>query len=149
MCEQVRDDIRGAERCPSEIQDYLIGIGGTTPCGEPMWRLVLARNVIWKVAGGKIWDENLSVSERGGFSFTEESGCRAYGNKPLRDESDRLTEQQRYPDLEGWIMQRWFPPTAYKKAQWFAPENCLPDGTPKLCALSLYSDYYIVAGNVL
>ena len=145
----MRDDIRGIERCPSEIQDYLIRIGGTTPFGEPNWRLVLARNVIWKVAGGKVWDENLSISERGGFSFTEESGCRAYGNKPLRDESDRLTEQQRYPDVEGWILQRWFPPTAYNKAQWFAPENCLPDGTPKLGAFPQYGDYEFVAGPVL
>jgi len=62
----MRDDIRGVERCPSHVEDYLLSIGGTTPFSEPMWRLVLARNVIWKVAGGKIWDQNLSIAERGG-----------------------------------------------------------------------------------
>jgi hypothetical protein len=139
----MRDDIRGVERCPSYIEDYLLSIGGTTPSGEPMWRMVPARNVIWKVAGGKVWDQDLSIAERGGFDLSR--GI-PHQNRPLRDESDRLVEQRRYPHIEGWILQRWFPPGAYSRTQWFAPENCLPDGTPKLGPFPEYGDYEIAGG---
>jgi hypothetical protein len=141
----LRDDIRGVERVPREIEEYLLTVGGRTPFNEPMWRLALARNVIWKVAGGKVWRENLTVSERGGFDLFE---GRPYDNQPLRDESGKLVEQQRYPHLQGWILQRWFPPSAYNKAQWFAPENCLPDGTPKLGPFPQYGDYEMLGGPV-
>jgi hypothetical protein len=140
-----RYDIHGVERAPQEIQDYLLAIGGRTPFDEPMWRLVLARNVVWKVAGGKVWNESLSVSERGGFDLFE--GC-PYDNQPLRDESGKLVEQQRYPHLDGWILQRWFPSSFYNKAQWFVPENCLPDGTPKLGPFPQYGDYEMVGGTM-
>ena len=140
-----RDDIRGVERAPQEIEEHLLTIGGRTPFDEPMWRLVLARNVIWKVAGGKVWSEGLSVSERGGFDLFE---GRPYDNQPLRDESGKLVEQQRYPHLAGWILQRWFPASAYNKPQWFAPENCLPNGTPKLGPFPQFGDYELVGGAV-
>jgi hypothetical protein len=138
-----RYDIRGVELAPQETQDYLLRIGGSTPFDEPIWRLVLARNVVWKVAGGKVWNEGLSVSERGGFDLYE---GRPYGNQPLRDESGRLVEQQRYPHLDGWILQRWFPASAYSQSQWYASENCLPDGTPKLGPFPQYGDYEMVGG---
>jgi hypothetical protein len=134
-----RDDIRGTQLCPSEIQDYLLTLGGRTPFNEPLWRLVVAESVIWKVAGGKVWDDNLSVSERGGLGDL---------NNPLRDESDHLVERRRYPHLAGWILQRWFPPSSYSKSQWFAPENCLPDGTPRLGPYPQFGDYEMIAGPV-
>ena len=140
-----RHDIRGSERCPAEIEEYLQNIGGRTPFGEPMWRLVLAGNVIWKVAGGKVWEEQLSVAERGGFDRKE---GRRHENRPLREEADRLVEQKRYPHLQGWLLQKWFPPLAYNKAQWFAPENCLPGGTPKLGPYPQYGDYEMLGGPV-
>jgi len=133
----IRNDIHGVNRCPSEIQDYLLTIGGKTPFGEPMWRLVVADSVVWKVAGGKVWDETLSIAERGGIRNS---------HKPLRDESDRLIERWRYPHLDGWILQRWFPPSAYSKAQWFAPENCLPGGIPVLGPFPQFGDYEMVGG---
>jgi hypothetical protein len=132
-----RDDIRGIELCPSDIQDYLMRIGGTTPFDEPMWRLVVANNVVWKVAGGKVWDENLSIAERGGLGNS---------HKPIRDESQRLVERKRYPHLDGWILQRWFPPSSYSKSQWFAPENCLSEGTPKLGPFPQFGDYEMIGG---
>ena len=139
----MRHDIRGVEHAPQEIQDYLFTIGGRTPFDEPLWRLVLARNVIWKIAGGKVWDPGLSASERGGFDLFE---GRPYGNQPLRDESGKLVEQQRYPHLDGWVLQRWFPPRSYSKTEWFAPENCLPDGTPKLGPFPQNGDYELMGG---
>jgi hypothetical protein len=143
-----RDDIRGTQLCPSEIQDYLLTLGGRTPFNEPLWRLVVAESVVWKVAGGKVWNDNLSISERGGLNLTAEGGCATPAHKPLRDESDRLVERRRYPHLEGWILQRWFPPSSYSKSQWFAPENCLPDGTPKLGPYPQFGDYEMIAGPV-
>jgi len=133
----IRDDIRGTQVCPSDIADYLQSIGGKTPFGEPIWRLVVADTVVWKVAGGKVWDETLSTSERGGIRNLY---------RPLRDESDRLIERKRYPHLGGWILQRWFPPSAYSKTQWFAPENCLPGGIPVLGPFPQFGDYEMIGG---
>lgn len=134
-----RNDICGTQLCPSEMADYLWIIGGRTPFNEPMWRLVVASNIVWKVAGGKVWQDDLSIAERGGQGNT---------NKPIRDESDRLVDRRRYPHLQGWILQRWFPPSSYSKSQWFAPENCLPDGTPKLGPFPQFGDYEMIAGPV-
>ena len=141
----LRNNIHGTTLCPSEIADYLLTLGGQTPFGEPIWRLVLAQSVVWKVAGGKIWDNNLSLSERGGFDLGE---GRPHGNKPLRDETGTLVERLRYPHLDGWILQRWFPPSSYSRSQWFAPENCLPDGTPRLGPFPQFGDYEMVGGPV-
>ena len=96
-----------------------------------MWRLVVANSVVWKVSGGKVWDDNLSIAERNGFNFTAEGGGATHSHRPLKDETGKLVERKRYPHLDGWILQRWFPPSSYSRSQWFAPENCLPDGTPK------------------
>lgn len=140
-----RDDVRGTQLCPSDIADYLLTIGGKTPFGEPMWRLVVAGSVVWKVCGGKAWSQNLSIGERGGFDF---ESCAPYSNRPLRDESDRLVERKRYPHLEGWILQRWFPPSAYSRTQWFAPENCLAGGIPKLGPFPQFGDYEMIGGPI-
>ncbi len=134
----MRDDIRGVDRCPADVAEYLETIGGKTPFGEPMWRLVLAHTVVWKVRGGKIWDDSLTVAERGGIDI--ETG-RQHTNKPLRDESDKLTEQRRYSYLEGWILQKWFPASSYSKSEWFAPDRCFPDGTPHLGPYPYCGDY--------
>src|SRR2546421_13054347 len=91
-----RDDIRGSERCPAEIEAYLQNIGGRTPFGEPMWRLVLAGNVIWKVAGGKVWEEQLSVAESGGFGREE---GRRHENRPFGERADRAGEQKADPPV--------------------------------------------------
>jgi hypothetical protein len=142
----IRDDIRGITRCPQEIIDYLAVIGGRNPYQEPMWRLVLASSIIWKIAGGNIWDESLGVTERGGFNI--ETGHR-YDNHPLRDESTFLVEQQRYPEIEGWVLQRWFPAEKYSRAEWFAPENCIPfTNIPKLGPYPQFGDYEIMQGPI-
>jgi hypothetical protein len=141
----VRHDIQGVERAPEDVEEYLITIGGKTPHGEAMWRLVVARNVIWKVQGGKVWDESLSIAERGGINMND---GRRYENRPGRDEGDRLVEQQRYPHLEGWILQKWFPASSYDKSQWFSPEHCMGDGTPKLGPYPQFGDYEMIAGPV-
>ena len=138
-----RNDICGINRCPSDIADYLNTIGGQTPFGEPMWRLVVADSVVWKVAAGKVWDDNLSLSERGGINSAAEGG-----HAPVRDETGKLVERRRYPHLDGWILQRWFPPSSYSRSQWFAPENCLPDGTPKLGPFPQFGDYEMIGGPV-
>ena len=139
----MRNDVQGVERASQDTSEFLVTVGGLNPYGEPMWRVVLARNVIWKVEGGKVWDASLSIAERGGIDV--ESG-RVYGNRPVRDEGERLVEQQRYPHLEGWILQKWFPASSYDRAQWFAPEHCLADGTPKLGPYPLFGDYEMMAG---
>jgi hypothetical protein len=115
------------------LSDYLERAGGLNEFGEPRWRLVLASSVVWKIAGGKVWDENLSVGERGGLLNPTA--------KPLRDESGTLVERRRYPHVEGWLLQAWKPASYYDREIWFAPQNCLPDGTPKLGPFPNLGDY--------
>lgn len=139
----MRSDIRGLDRCPSDVSEYLENVGGTTLFGEPMWRLVVASSVVWKVRGGKTWNKSLTTAERGGYDL--ENGT-AHENRPDRDDADKLVEQLRYPYLEGWILQKWFPPSSYGKEFWFAPENCFPDGTPHLGPYPDRGDYEVM-GN--
>lgn len=140
----IRDDIHGLTRPPESLQDFLLAYGGKTPFQEPLWRLVLAQNVYWKLAGDfKIWDAGIPVNERGGIDFWH--GGKPFANRPIRVESG-MVERRKYPHLEGWILQKWFPPSSYPKEVWFAPENCMFDGTPKLGPYPQFGDYELIDG---
>ena len=140
----MRDDIKGVTVVPTSTVEFLERYGGKTPFGEPMWRIVLAQNVYWKLAGNfKIWDESLSLNERGGIDMWH--GGKQFENRPLRVECG-MVERKKYPHLEGWILQKWYPASKYSKTMWFAPENCMADGTPKLGPFPEYGDYELVSG---
>jgi hypothetical protein len=140
----VRDDIKGAVRAPESIQEFLENYGGRTPNGEPMWRLVLCSSVYWKLAGDfKIWDERVPLNERGGIDMWH--GGKQFDTRPIRVESG-MVERRKYPHIEGWILQKWFPSSFYSKAFWEAPENAMFDGTPKLGPWPQFGDYELMSG---
>jgi hypothetical protein len=140
----VRDDLKGAVRAPAAIAEFLENYGGKTPNGEPIWRLVLCSSVYWKLAGNfKIWDPNVSLVERGGIDMWH--GGKQFDTRPLRVESG-MVERRKYPHIEGWILQKWFPSTFYSKTFWEAPENAMFDGTPKLGPWPQFGDYELMSG---
>lgn len=140
----MRDDIKGAVRAPEATQEFLENYGGRTPNGEPMWRLVLCSSVFWKLAGDfKIWDAGVPLNQRGGIDMWH--GGKQFENRPIRVESG-MVERRKYPHIEGWILQKWFPPSLYSKAVWEAPENAMFDGTPKLGPWPQFGDYELMAG---
>lgn len=102
---------------PAAVSDFLFRFGGKTPYGTPMYRMVLAETVgQWE--GGEWWDwpEHATMAERGGLDYgATESGLVLLGadpNKPERVVVEcRVVE--RYPGIEGWILERWIPPSAF------------------------------------
>jgi hypothetical protein len=109
-----------------------------------MWRLVLASSVYWKIAGDfKIWDESVPLNQRGGIDMW--NGGKEFETRPLRVESG-MVERRKYPHLESWILQKWFPSSFYSKAIWEAPENAMFDGTPKLGPWPQFGDYELMSG---
>lgn len=140
----MRDDIKGLTRAPESVREFLESYGGKTPFGEPMWRLVLASSVYWKIAGDfKIWDVSVPLTERGGIDMW--NGGKPFETRPLRVESG-MVERRKYPHLESWILQKWFPSSFYSKAIWEAPENAMFDGTPKLGPWPQFGDYELMSG---
>lgn len=135
----------GVERCPSDVSEFLERIGGLNVHGQPVWRMVIASTVFWKAEGGNVWNKNLTIAERGGINA--ETGFK-HDNRPIRDDHGKLVEKRRYPHLEGWILQRWFPASSYDKGYWFAPENCMADGTPKLGPFPDCGDYEMMGEAV-
>lgn len=138
-----RDDLHGP-LAPMDHQQFLLKYGGKNPFGEPLWRLVLASSVWWKIAGDfKIWDKSIPVNERGGIDMW--NGGREFDHKPIRVQSGMM-ERRKYPHIEGWILQLWFPASKYDRKTWFAPQNCMFDGTPKLGPFPECGDYELMNG---
>ena len=146
-----RDDVQLAGYAPKEVRKFLIRFGGLNPHGEANYRLVLAQCVLL-YHGGRFhdWDPNTSAEQQGGLmesdeteKFTTEvktpSGIQKIvaevpkmmvnPTKPLRI-VDEMRWVQRFPQLEGWLLQHWDPPSMYgDKDAWERP--CVP-GKPHL-----------------
>ncbi len=128
-----RRDIRRPDPVPKYLNRFLAQVGGHNPYGEPMWRLVWAKSVVWMIAGGKVWDDNLTLAERGGVLNPNA--------RPLRDDYGKLVQRLKFPHADGWLLQIWKSPRFYPREHWFAPQHLMPDGTPKLGPYPENGDY--------
>lgn len=105
-------------KAPVAIQRFIKSYGGTNPYGEPKWRLAIAAEIFVKEAGvWRDWAEGLTTAEKGGMNFTtnpEGSGMdfERHDNKPTRVVTE-IREKRKYPQSEGWILERWFPASTY------------------------------------
>lgn len=129
-----RDDVAPAGWAPLAHRKALRQFGGTNPYGESRYRVVLAQHV-YEWHGGEFWDwpEGAGLSDQGGLVFSDKivrkkhviktgdprvplqlltveqpEGMIANPSQPLR----RVVESRwvsRYPELDGWILQRWRP----------------------------------------
>lgn len=118
----------------------LVRMGGKTPAGDPMYRLVLAGQVTIKLGfAWEEWDESTPYELRHGSRVNPETGVLEHaGYKPLRVQTE-MREVTKYEDTppDEWVMERWRPPSmAGTKEEWYAPENCVP-GT-NLCKRGMF-----------
>lgn len=111
---------------PRETERFLKRYGGTNPFGLPKWRLIVASDRMVKEAGVyRDWAEGLSTAEKGGINFTpnpDAPGCnfQRYGNKPIRVVTE-MREVRKYPQSEGWVLERWFPASTYgTQEEWYS-----------------------------
>ena len=159
--------IKETQVVPSNLQSYLTRLGGKNPYGKPNWRLVFSHDVWVKEAGVyRDWDENLTTAERGGFNFeqTEEKmyaqiGGKAFeelgeqpqwaalrhDNKPIRTVVE-VRENQRYPMLDGWIMELWFPAFKYGSPEHWYSFKAVDGATSMLGEYPHEGDYEMIYG---
>ncbi len=71
------------------------------------------------------WAEGLTTAEKGGMRFEplpDLPGCNfgRYDNKPLRVVTE-MREIRKYPHADGWILEKWFPASAYgTQEEWYS-----------------------------
>lgn len=134
-----RSDVFAEGVAPDEVRECLVEAGGLNPYGEPIYRLTIAEQTRF-LQGGEWseWPDGISLQDRGGIHVDEGGVVRQEPpGKPLRV----VTEMRwivRYPVLEGWILQEWFPSHHYG-----APEDWYKytvHGHPELCRLGPYPE---------
>ncbi|MGP8269111.1 MAG: hypothetical protein ACLQLH_03510 [Terracidiphilus sp.] len=107
---------------PKLVRDYLIRRGGETPAGYPKYRMVLSSQVFEKKAGTWCdWDSSIAPEDRGRISpIVGADGKPFVSNRPTRVVKE-MREIPRYTEWEcqGWIIERWFPPSSYDRSTWY------------------------------
>jgi hypothetical protein len=102
------DQIHG-ERAPEYLQDFARRIGGLTPNGDPLYRVVRAESVFAKCFQTFTdWDDNIAPEKRGGVELSEDGvwQLRTAGNIRTVEE---LRSIEVYPGMTGWLVERWYP----------------------------------------
>lgn len=136
---------------PRETQRFLKRYGGVNPYGLPKWRLVTGADRMIKEGGvWRDWAEGLTSAEKGGINFSpipDAPGCNfsRYDNKPIRVVTE-VREHRKYPQAEGWILERWFPASSYgSQEEWYSFKAV--DGiTPMLGPYPECGDYEYLYG---
>ena len=118
------------ERIRAELAEY----GGSSPAGDPIWRLVLAQNCRIRCFGTmnhvsqdwKNWDDN---------------------KRPTDLVPDRIEEGEfwvpRYK-VKGWILQRWFPASVWGTRAVWEGERARDGRTRLLAAFPQRGDYMMM-----
>lgn len=139
---QERPDIRPEGRAPIHVRKFLAQLGGFNPYGEPNLRIALAQEIlIYRGAEWHDWPDNTSLEDQGGLQFSEKTKIVRHTVRGAAGESlamdvevpeelyvsqqkpTRVVKEmrwiERYPDLTGWLLQHWDPPTKYGSKQWW------------------------------
>lgn len=119
---------------PEWIQAELREYGGLSPDGQPIWRMVLANNCRIHCFG------TLNHIARSVQDFPEDA-------KPTDLVPDRIEEGEfwvpRYK-VTGWILQRWFPSSAWGLREKWEGEKARDGRTRMLAAYPLRGDYMMM-----
>jgi len=129
---------------PQEIIDKLTRWGGKNDYGEPNWRIILAENHLVQRAG--MWTEFEEDTEQ--VHFETVGNQVRYTTRQIAPDAIRtgVLWVPKYP-CTGWILERWFPPSAYgSKVQW---ESALSqDGvTPMMGPFPERGGYFMLSGG--
>lgn len=131
---------------PRETQRFLKRYGGINPFNQPQWRLIVSSERLVKEAGvWSDWAEGLSTKEKGGMNFSpiaEQPGVfyERFRNKPLRVVTE-VRETQKYPQSEGWILEKWFPASTYGTREEWHSYKASDGVTPMLGPYPECGDY--------
>lgn len=122
---------------PDWIQADLRAYGGESPDGQPIWRLVLADNCRIRCFGTMN-----HVSQK--TDQMEEFA------KPTDIVPDRIEEGEfwvpRYKNTHGWILQRWYPASAWGSKEQWEREKARDGRTRLLAAYPQRGDYMMMPG---
>lgn len=119
---------------PEWIQVELREYGGLSPEGQPIWRMVHTRNCRIHCFG------TLNHIERDIESLPD--NARPTDVAPQRIEAGEFWIP-RY-SVEGWILQRWFPPSVWGTREKWEGEKAKDDRTPLLAAYPRRGDYMMM-----
>lgn len=123
---------------PSDVKEFLRVYGGVNPYGKPLFRLIVASDRLVKEAGVyRDWNESLSVAER-----TVAPGV---NNRPDRVVTE-MREVCKYPHLEGWILEKWFPASTYGTRDAWEGFLAVDGFTPCLGPYPSEGDYEVLLG---
>jgi hypothetical protein len=131
---------------PRETNRFLRRYGGVTPFGKPKWRLIVASDRLIKEAGCyRDWAPGLSTAEKGGLNFegvpdTPLRGFTRYNNKPIRVVTE-MREVRKYPQSDGWVLERWFPASSYGTPEEWYSFKAVDGITPMLGPYPECGDY--------
>ena len=112
---------------PKAVQDAIARWGGRNPYGDPMWRIVLAQNIVAK-RGGLLHD--LGDGEQSVFAIGAHG--KIVESKIHDSVSSGIVELPRYGCGPGWIMERWFPASTWGTPEAWAAQRS-DDGSRLLC----------------
>lgn len=121
--QMIRDDISG-RRAPAWLQRIIARRFGSTPYGEPRYRLV--------------WGP--SRLERSGGEWTD------WRNGQMLRRVPELRRVRKYPGVDCWLIERWMPPESYGPPwAWYRPAadggTILPSGIGALGDYPTFGDY--------
>lgn len=112
---------------PADICNFLLRFGGKNQYGNAIYRMVLAETV-GQLEGGEWHDypENANIAERGGLDYERTEGglilLGADSHTPERVVVE-MRVVERYPNIEGWILERWLPPSSFgSREAWEKPK---------------------------
>jgi hypothetical protein len=110
---------------PEEINQMLADYGGLSPHGDPIWRLVLARNCRLRCFGQlNFLPDGLDIEDL-------PEGSKPTDVTPVRIEVGEHWVPRYQQD--GWILERWFPASAWgPREKWEAEKD--KDGRTRLLA---------------
>lgn len=129
---------------PEWIQEELREYGGLSPDGQPIWRMVLARNCRIRCFG-TMNHVSQDVANLADNVAGEEKADK--WSSQLENLVDRIEEGEfwvpRYK-VDGWILQRWFPASSWGLREKWESEKARDGRTRLLAAFPLRGDYMMM-----
>jgi len=126
---------------PESYRKAMLRIGGANPHGKPKWRVVLAQNCTRKSSGVL---HHLPTGEISVFD-TDGRG-RIHERRSIGDRVESGTfELPRYP-VDGWIVERWFPPETWGTPETWAAQRSADGGRILASEFPSQGDYFMTCG---
>jgi hypothetical protein len=127
---------------PPEVTDKLLNWGGKNHYGESNWRIILAQNHLVQRAG--MWTEFDAETDQ--IQFTGKD----YGYETRQIAPDAIRAGMFWVPLypcQGWVLERWFPPSAYgSREEW--ESSLSQDGeTPMMGPYPERGGYFMLSGG--